>query len=193
MDLSHISSSAASAKRLRERIHRDGYTPRGLKVWSKDEDDVIRSCYPNYAAITEALPHRTLRACRGRARRLAVADTRPPFTAKELLIVRRLYPAGEQSQVLAALPGRDWTQIAKLANRHRIHRRPKSLKPTGVPVLDQIRERCRELNYTMSDLDKMIKGRGYFGGARWSSGHIHHRDIGRAVMVLFGEIRADWK
>ena len=193
MDLSYHSRHAASAARLRKRIQREGYTMSGKKVWSQEEDELFRSLFPDYAAITKALPHRTYFACRGHARKLGIVTARPPFTAKELSLIRRLYPAAEREELLLLLPGRKWEQIKSLANRHGVHRLPKSFAPTGVPVLDQIRLRCRELNYSMPDLDKLIRGKGYFAKGNWCHGHIHHRDIGRAVRALFGDLKADWK
>ena len=148
---------------------------------------------PELLCYNQGATHRTLAACKGRAKTLRVATPRPPLTARELSVVRRLYPAGERGELFAALPGRKWHQIADFARRHGIHRPRKSYKPTGIPVLDQIRTRCRDLNYTMPDLDRMIKGKGYFAKANWCIGHIHHRDIGRAVHALFGDIKADWK
>jgi hypothetical protein len=193
MDLSYHSRNAATANRLRERVKREGRTFNGLKVWSEEEDNKLRAHYPDYSAIASALPHRTYDACRARAREIGIVIRRPPFTARELSVIRRLYPSEERSEVLAALPGRDWVSVAKLASRHGIHRKPKPFKPTGVLVLDQIKERCRELNYSMSELDKMVRGKGYFRKASWCWGYLNDRDIGRAVRALFGDIKADWK
>ena len=193
MDLSYYSRHAATAKRVRKRIQREGYTMSGQKIWSEDEDDQIRAHYPDYSAIAKALPHRTYSACRGRARNLGIVTKRPPFTIRELSIVRRHYPEGDREEVLALLPGRTWKQIADFAKRHRVRRRLRPFMPTGVIVLDQIRSRCRDLNYSMVDLDKLVRSKGYFSKANWYGGHIHHRDIGRAVNALFGDLKADWK
>lgn len=193
MDLSYHSRNAVNAVRNRSRIQRSGVSCSGQKLWTADEDEIIRSLYPKYVEIMKRLPHRTYRACLTRARKLKVVDERPPYTMRELSVVRRLYPAGEREEILSLLPGRTWQQIGDLAGRHGISRLPKSFTPTGVLVLDQIRARCRELNYTMPDLDKMIRGKGYFGKANWYAGHIHYRDIGRAVNVLYGNLRVDWK
>ena len=193
MTLSYHSRNAANAARQRSRVQREGYTMSGQKVWNEAEDELLRSLFPDYKAIVKALPHRTYFACRTRARTLGLVVARPPFTAKELSLIRRLYPAADRDELLARLPGRDWGRITAFAQRHGVRRLPKTYKPTGVQVLDQIRSRCRELNYTMPDLDKLIRSKGYFGKANWSRGHIHHRDIGRAVRALFGELKADWK
>ncbi len=53
MDLSYHSRHAASVARLRKRIQREGYTMSGKKVRSREEDDLFRSLFPDYAAITK--------------------------------------------------------------------------------------------------------------------------------------------
>lgn len=193
MSIAYLTRNANSAERNRQRIKREGFTIRGDKIWTTEEDEIVRFLFPSYPDIVGALPHRTLRACRTRARTLNLVTRRPPFTARELSLVRRLYPTAVREVLMPLMPGRTWDQIAKLATRNGIYRLPKPFLPTGITVLDQIRARCRELNYTMPDLDKMIRSRGYFGNANWSNGHIHHRDIGRAINALFGDLRADWK
>ncbi|WP_150129938.1 SANT/Myb-like DNA-binding domain-containing protein [Sinorhizobium sp. RAC02] len=193
MSLAYFARNVASGERARKKMRREGVNMSGDKLWSAVEDELIKRLYPNYVAILTELPHRTYSACRTRARTLGVVKERPPYTAKELSIVRRLYPAGDREKLLALLPGRTWDQVGDLAKRHGIRRAPKLFKPTGVVVLDQIRARCRELNYTMPDLDKMIRSKGYFKKANWCKGHIHHRDIGRAVSALFGDVKAEWK
>ncbi|WP_028747966.1 hypothetical protein [Rhizobium mesoamericanum] len=193
MDLSYHSRNAASAARARRRIRREGTTMRGDKIWKTEEDDVVRSHYPDYAAIRRALPHRTYFACRNRARTLGIVKERPLYTTRELSIVRRLYPEGSKDDILSLLPGREWEAVKDFAKRHGIRRKPKPFKATGVVVLDQIRSRCRELNYTMPDLDKVAKTKRYFAKSSWLKGHIHHKAIGRAVRALFGDIKAEWK
>jgi hypothetical protein len=193
MSLADLTRNAKSAERTRRRIKREGLTMKGDKVWTAEEDEVVRTTFPDYQAIRRVLPHRTYFACRTRARTLELVTKRPPYTARELSVVRRLYPTAEREVLMPLMPGRTWDQIANLAKRHGIHRAPKPFYPTGVTVLDQIRTRCRELNYTMPDLDKLIRSRGYFAKANWYNGHIHHRDIGRAINALFGDLKADWK
>jgi hypothetical protein len=166
---------------------------RGHKLWTSDEDEVVRSLFPDYRAMHEALPHRSYSGFRYKAKLLKLVKPRPQFTAKELSIVRRVYPNGTQKELLALLPGRAWPAIRKFAAHNGIYRERVPFRPTGVAVLDQIRSRCRELNYTMPDLDKLVKSKKYFSDAKWLSGHIHLRAIGRAVRVLFGDLKADWK
>lgn len=193
MDLADHSRHAAKATQSRKRIQREGFTMNGKKVWTNQEDDVVRSMFPNYKAICRALPHRSYSGIRYRAHVLDLVTRRRPFTARELSIIRRIYPTGDRQELEAQLPGRDWQAIAGVATRNGIHRKLKPFKVTGVAVIDQIRSRCRELNYTMPDLDKLVKSKKYFSDAKWLSGHIHLRAIGRAVRVLFGDLKADWK
>ena len=64
-DLSYHNSNAASAKRARERVQRQGFTMNGKKIWSEEEDSLLRSHYPNYCAITKALPTGPLLLAKG--------------------------------------------------------------------------------------------------------------------------------
>ncbi len=193
MDLKKLSQHANAGQRARQRMQRSGVNMSGHKLWTPQEDEVITSLYPDYGAITKALPHRTYFTCRSRARKLGIVKQRKHFTAKELSIVRRHYPTATHEELLALLPGRNWAAIKYLARTHHIYRELKPFKETGVPVIDQIRERCRELNYKMPDLDKLVRTKSYFAKGSWHNGHIHHRAIGRAVKVLFGDLKADWK
>lgn len=58
-------------------------------------------------------------------------------------------------------------------------------------MLDQIRSRCRDLNYSMSHLDKLAKSKRYFEKQHGLT--IPAIAIGRAVDVLFGDLKVDWK
>jgi hypothetical protein len=89
----------------------------GQKIWTLYEDDLMRSLFPDYAAIRRAIPHRTYFACRARARALGLVIKRPQFTARELSVIRRAYPSGERDEIMALLPGRNWPQVRDFANR----------------------------------------------------------------------------
>ncbi len=192
MDLSNHSRHAASATRLRKRIQREGFTMDGKKVWTIEEDNIVRSLFPDYKAMLKELPHRSYSGFRYRAHVLDLVTRRPPFTAKELSTIRRFYPTAEREELLSLLPGRKWHAIASVAARNGIYRELKPFKVTGLTVLDQIRLRCRELNYTMPDLDKMARTKHYFEKAAWLN-YTSHRALGRAVDALFGDMKADWK
>lgn len=193
MELSYHGRAAAKAIRSRERMQREGVTPGGHKLWTPAEDQIVRSLFPNYGALLKALPHRTYAGIRYRTMRLKLVKLRPGFTGKELSIIRRRFLQAGKDEIIALLPGHSWAAIIQFAARHGLRRPPKPLKLTGIKVIDQIKQRCRELNYSMSDLDKMARTKRYFQKACWLNGHIHHRAIGKAVKILFGDLKADWK
>ncbi len=110
----------------------------GQKVWSEAEDEIFRSLFPSYADIVKALPHRTYFSRVEGMQEHGLVVPRPPFTVRELSLVRRLCPTADRDELLKLMPGREWDHIKLLAKRNGIHRIPKSYKSTGVAVLDQI-------------------------------------------------------
>ena len=84
MNLSYHSRHAASAERLRKRNKREGYTMDGKKIWTREEDDIVRFLFPDYQAMAKALPQRSYSGFRYRAKVMGLVQTRPQFTAREL-------------------------------------------------------------------------------------------------------------
>lgn len=164
----------------------------GAKLWLPAEDNAIRSLFPDYEANSGA-PTPIVRCLPASRTRVGGCPAAQALDSKGASIIRRRYATAAKDELLELLPGRTWPQIVDVANRHRLFRDPKPYKPTGVEIVDQIRTRCRELNYSMTDLDKITRSKRYFAKAKWHGGHVHHRAIGRAVKVLFGDLKADWK
>lgn len=48
-----------------------------------------------------------------------------------------------------------WRQITDHAQRSGFRRTKPSYRLTGWPLLDEVRLRCRDLDFTMADLDQM--------------------------------------
>lgn len=94
----------------------------GDKVWTPGEDEIVRSSFPDYKAMGKALPHRSYNGFKYRAKVLKLVTERPPFTARELSIIRRLYPVAEKDELLALLPGRSWRSTRTVAVRHGLRR-----------------------------------------------------------------------
>jgi hypothetical protein len=152
----------------------------------------MRRLYPNYGALRKALRRRTYRALRARAGTLGITIKRHRWTAIEASRLRRLYPTATRDEILAALPGLRWKQIKAMAKYRRLHRARKPLKPTGFPIIDDIRLRAFHLNLSMVDLDAMARTRCYFQKACWHSGKISDRAVHRAIRALDGSIIAHW-
>lgn len=193
MMYANLARNARSAQRTREEIKRRGFTMTGAKLWSEDEEKILRELYPDYKAICKRLPHRTHSACRYSCGQLKLTRPIHMWTAAEISLLRRVYTRGTKAEIAQAFPHLRWMQIKSIARWYDIHRARQPFLPTGIPIIDEIRSRCFELNYTMVDLDKLTHSR-YFARQCWhNNGHLHHRAIGKAIKVLFGEIRARWK
>jgi hypothetical protein len=69
------------------------------------------------------------------------------------------------SELCEALPRYSWQQIISQARSRKISRPKKPLANRGHPVIDQIKERARYLNLSMSDVDAMSGTKRYFYAA----------------------------
>ncbi|MBX4911216.1 MULTISPECIES: hypothetical protein [Rhizobium] len=194
MSLAYFARNAASAVRARKRIRREGYNMRGHKLWSEAEDAVVRKFAPDYAKIHKKLPHRTLVAIGTRCRRLGLKQRfQHIYSASEISKLRRLYARASKEEICAAFPHSTWINIQQVARYHHIRRdRCKNYCLTGFPTLDEVRRRCREIRWSMPDLDKAAKTGTYFSRAGWIGKKINHRALGRAIEALDGVVKADW-
>lgn len=193
MYLSDYSRHANSADRARRRIFRHGVTPRGAKVWTAEEDTLCRKHGDNYKLLMELLPHRTYLALRARCQSLGLRPKRQYCSGAELLRVRRLYPRATHEELLAAFPHRKLDHLRKLARYHGIYRAKSKLISTGFPIIDAVRNRCAELNYSMGDLDAIAQSKCYFRKGNWRNSQTpNYGHVCRAIEALGGKLTVDW-
>lgn len=192
MDLRYLSRNAASAERMRKLIERRGCTGTG-KIWTESEVAAVRQLYPDYRALVAALPNRTLEAIRCKAKKLDIVTNRHIWTAAEHSKLRMMYPGASQQSILASLPGLSWRQITDHAQRSRFGRKKPPYRLTGWPLLDEVRLRCRDLDFTMADLDQMAGTKAYFRHQYWrKSRRRASLAVSKAVVALDGTLRAQW-
>ncbi|MES4993883.1 hypothetical protein ABVB70_26685, partial [Agrobacterium radiobacter] len=96
MDLSFHNRTLTISMQVKERIRRTGYTPSGFKVWTAEEDEIVKSLYPLYAEMQLRFPERSLKALHGRCERLGIAKKLHWWTAAEISKLRRLYPTASR-------------------------------------------------------------------------------------------------
>ena len=169
-------------------------TPRGHRLWTEKEDAIVRGFYPDYRALRRRLRRRTYDALRHRVRVLGIQRRKHPWTGTEIARLRKLYPVASRDQMSAAFPNRTWAAIKTMAISRKIRRLQKPFAKTGSPALDQIRQRCAELNFSMGDLDKMARTRGYFSHARWlRTKKPSQIAIIKAIRALDGVIDIRWQ
>lgn len=176
-------------------MRRNGVTPKGHRLWTKAELDIVRVLYPDYEALQNALPERTYFALRAAARTVGVTKARHRWTAAELSRLRKLYPVADWATLCSAFPNCTQSQIQKRAKDIRL-RRETNLKPTGSPELDAIRKRATDIGWSMVDLDKMARTRQYFQKAMWhnTGGRPSYTAVRKAVAAMDGrlEIQVVW-
>lgn len=189
MDLSIASQIAARGQRTRAAIARRGYVGRGMKLWCPTEDQIMRRYYPDYSALQAALPGRTRSAIVSRTKTLSLAPSRPHWTAAEASRLRRLYPTASREEMIAAFPRHEIGAIIHKARSMKLYRRKRSYVSTGVPLIDEIHDRCFHLNIYMPELDKMAGTKRFF---QTGQRRLDYRCIGRAVRALGGELTIKW-
>lgn len=97
------------------------------------------------------------------------------WTAREISILRRLYPTASREEICAAIPGIDWRRICVAARYYGIRREKRPYKITEVQSLDQVRLRCYEIKWTMRDLDEECRTKRYFQTRGHRSDYEPHR------------------
>ncbi|MDH0125773.1 hypothetical protein N7376_17360 [Brucella intermedia GD04153] len=193
MYLSDYSQNAARAQQARRRIRFLGIMPNGSRVWTPKEDQVCRQYGSDYSVLMEKLPHRSYQALRSRCQKLDLRPKRQLLTAAELSKLRRLGPTATSEQLQQEFPTRTLSQIRALRQHYKIRRQQSPFKATGYPILDNIRRRCRELNYSMPDLDVIAGTKAYFQKADWHSKGIKYSAVCKAIVALDGEVSVRWR
>lgn len=115
------------------------------------------------------------------------------WTAAEVSRLRRLYPRSSMPELLVALPSRDATQIKFKARHLKLRRARPPLKPAGFELVDAIKQRAVELNYTMRDIDALACCAPYFYKAGWiGKKRLNYSAINQAVEALGGRLVVVW-
>lgn len=192
MTLADANAIARRAEATRRRIRLRGTTPTGDRIWTAGEDDICRQHHGDYEALQAKLPHRSYSALRSRCQALGLRPNRQIMTANELSRLRRLYPTANHQELQAAFPGRSIERIRRTCSYYRITRNRQPLKETGYAIIDEIRLRCFELNYSMVDLDDIAGTGSYFSKANWHTQGLNAKAVYRAVKVLDGELTVRW-
>lgn len=182
-----------SAERMRRQIARSGFV--GIHpLWSPAEDEALRGYYPNYALAKKKLKRRSYWSIRHRAQTLKLQRKRHIWTGAEIVRLRKVYPRGSRSEILASFPGVSLNAIVKTAHRKRIWRARRAFKRTGFAVLDAIRDRCAELRLSMVSLDEIARTKKYFQAQQWNAnGWVSARYVVKAIAALDGKLAVVWQ
>jgi hypothetical protein len=178
---------------LRARMKRTGKTPFGHWMWTKEEDDLVRQLHPDIARLKKLLRRRTTIAIQRRAIDLRLVRPQHLWTANEVTKLRRRWRDTTKAELISEFPRHTWISIRCKGSKLGIRRRPWQPKPTGKPVLDEIRKRAAGLRITMRDLDRICFSREYFtkSSQGYQSGY---RNLWlRAIAALGGRVEIVWQ
>ena len=164
--------------------------PRPACRWTAEEDQLIRSLYPDYDGLQRRLRHRTRSALKHRARHLEVTADRHVWTNVEVALLRALYAAGVPDRALAEhFPHLRLGQIRAKAQHLRLTRPRRAPILLGVPLLDAVRQHATQAGMSLAELDRRARTGRYFQSCRRN---LDLRCIWRAAQLLSGEIRINW-
>jgi hypothetical protein len=168
---------------------RTGYTQWGAKLWTAEEDETCRRLAHDRPALAKALSHRTPIAIGERVRRLGLGAKLHWWTGAELARLRKFYLTASPEELRAAFPNVSDKSLHNAAWRLRLFRPKKPYKPTGDPLLDQIRQRCLDLDISLAALCRAVGNKDFLKlhqkrGRRRAA-------LTRALNALDGELRVD--
>jgi hypothetical protein len=182
-----------ASDRARARIQFEGRTPSGHPIWTHEEDEIVRSLYPNYVAMRHRLRRRSMQALQSRAMILKLTRPQSLWTANEVTKLRRRWKLALRSELEAEFPRHSWSSIQNKGKTFGFRRRPWVPKSTGNPLIDRIRSRACDLKLSMSDLDEFCNGgRAYFKKTSRGIGKPRSNILMRAIEMLDGHIEIVW-
>lgn len=178
--------------RMRARMQHTGKTPNGNWLWTPDEDQLCIAWYPDIAKLQKLLPRRTREAIRKRGGELSKARIYNCWTANEVRKLRGRWRDATQEQLVAEFPRHTWHSIRTKGSSFGVRRRPWRPKPTGNPILDEIRKRAAELRISLAELDRICAAGAYF--EKSSQGYAPSRNVWpKAVAALGGRLQIVWQ
>lgn len=192
MDLSSNSRALRFGMLAKERMRITGYTPLGRKLWSVDDDEIVRALYPSYADMKARLPERTLRALHARCEALGIAKKIHWWLGSEIAKLRRLYPTASRDKLRDEFPGLTWPAIQGAACRYGVKRARRKYKRTGRSLMDALLARIEEIGWTLRDLDEESKTGKYFRNGYWRRSKPNYGRLARAVRALDGRLVVEW-
>ncbi|MDW9370058.1 hypothetical protein GOB34_20585 [Sinorhizobium meliloti] len=190
MLISDYKRSASLSERARQRMRRLGTNFRGIPLWSEAENEILRQLPIKQAQ--ERLPHRTLSAIVNQRSKLGLGKQIHFWTAAEISRLRRMYPRCSKEEICAMFPHSTWINIGQVARSHGFRREKPPYKRTRHAVLDQIREKCQEINWTLVDLDREANTKYFASGSSIQARGLNYKAIGRALNILQGRMLIEW-
>lgn len=184
-----------SASRVIPRLRLD-------RTWQPWEEAALQRFAADLDASMAALPHRSRAGIEKRRNALGLTPARVmEWRTTEDKVIRENYlKVRDAAGLTAMLPGRTLPAVQKRVLRLNLEIPPLAFD-TSNDVVNAINNRCRDLGYTMRDLDRIAKTDEYFTRRAWGSydkdnsgrrAVIYSASISKAVNALGGELRVEW-
>lgn len=188
--LHHLIGGIASAERMRH----VGRTPWGDAIWTERELAACRQFYPDYEALTAALPGRSRRTIFERCRMLGLTANNgvAPWTASERSRLRRMFPESTWAEICAAFPDRTKGAIERAAYKWGFRRKRRPYKQTCHEALDQVRARCVDEGLFMPDLDEFACSGNFFSKRAYRRKKPDLLAVDRAARAFGGRLKIEW-
>ncbi|QND67633.1 hypothetical protein HB777_29320 [Mesorhizobium loti] len=172
-------------------MQKTGFTMRGFALWRKHEDDACRSLYPDYKALSAALPNRTRKALEKRCFQLGITRRNRILTEEEERRFRKLYRSATKNELYEAFPDLTAAQLHNFGRRRGL-KRPRIYLRSGDKLLDGLRDECWRLGITMADLDYFTRlSNRYFALTRWRRSPIRYDFVRKAIREMGGKVTSD--
>jgi hypothetical protein len=174
-------------------MKRTGKTPCGKYwLWTEQEDELIRQHHPDFATLKKILRRRSADNIKRRANRLGLVRPQNLWTSAEVARLRRRWRDATRTELISEFPRHSWISIRCKGTKLGVRRRPRQLKMTGRPLLDEIRKRAADLRISLQDLDRICLSQEYF--SKSSQGYeSRRRNLWlRAIAALGGRVEIVW-
>jgi hypothetical protein len=174
-------------------MKRTGKTPFGHWIWTPKEDQLVRQLHPDFRKLKKLLRRRSMIAIQRRAIDLRLVRQQNLWTANEVTKLRRRWKDATKAELISEFPRHTWISIRCKGSTLGLRRRPWQPKPTGKPVLDEIRKRAAYLRISLLELDRICSAGTHF--SRSSQGYeSSQRNVWlRAVAALGGRVEIVWR
>lgn len=170
-------------------MQKTGVNVRGYPLWRQEDDDVCRSLYPDYKALSAALPDRSRKALEFRCWRLKITRRNRILTEEEERRFRKIYRSGTQKDLYEGFPDLTAAQLYDFGRRRGLKRPRLQWVRTGDKLLDDLRDECWRLGITMADLDEFTRtSNRYFAQHRWCRSPVRHDFVLRAIREMGGKL-----
>ncbi|MBP2159570.1 MULTISPECIES: hypothetical protein [Asticcacaulis] len=174
---------------IHRHMHKTGCTLAGQPLWTDQENAELLKHYPNYEHLSGVLIRRTKRAMQERARKLGLVKPRRVWSLTEEEKMPPPYKGGApMSEIIQSLDNKNKQQVYSKANHLGVRRPRRRPRPTGMPIVDMIRDRNFDNGDSPADLNVWTNRKTYWTRPRkydWKA-------ISHALRILGGRIVPIW-